>query len=296
MLSPLLDALARTHPRARDFIALTRLDRPIGIYLLLWPTLSALWIAAEGLPPLALIVIFTLGVILTRSAGCAINDYADRDFDGHVQRTRDRPLASGLLRPREALLTFAVLMVAAFALVLLTNPFTVLLSFGAVAMAALYPFMKRHTHLPQLFLGAAYSWGILMAFSATRGEVPAAAWLLYAANLLWTIAYDTYYAMTDRDDDLKIGVKSTAILFGRADRQIILALQGLQLACLALAGHAFGLGLLFEIGLGTAAGCYAWQYQSTRSRERLVCLQAFLHNHWAGLAVFAGVLLDQLAR
>lgn len=296
MLHALLDTLARTHPRARDFIELTRLDRPIGIYLLLWPTLSALWIAAEGPPPLALIVIFTLGVILTRSAGCAINDYADRHIDGHVKRTCQRPLASGRIRPREALLTFALLMIAAFGLVLLTNPLTLQLSLGAVALATLYPFMKRYTHLPQLFLGAAYSWGILMTFSATRGELPAAAWLLYAANLLWTIAYDTYYAMTDRDDDLKIGVKSTAILFGRFDRQIILTLQSLQLVCLALAGAAFGLGLLFEIGLGAAAGCYLWQYQSTRSRERLVCLQAFLHNHWAGLAIFAGVLLDQLAR
>ncbi len=292
----LLDALARLHPRARDFIDLTRLNRPIGIYLLLWPTLTALWIAAEGLPSPGLLLIFGLGVVLTRSAGCAITDSADRKFDGHVERTRDRPLASGRVRPREALALFALLMLAAFALVLLTDPFTIALSFGALGLAALYPFMKRHTHLPQVVLGAAYSWGILMTFSATRGELPAAAWLLYLANLAWTVAYDTYYAMTDRDDDLKIGVKSTAILFGRADRTIIAALQGVQLLCLLLAAQAFGLGLCFHLGLALAAACFAWEYRSTRLRERQACFRAFLHNHWAGLAILAGTVLDYALR
>lgn len=295
-MSFLLDWVARLHPRAQAYIDLTRLNRPIGIYLLLWPTLMALWIAAEGVPPLGLLLIFSLGVVLTRSAGCAINDYADRKFDGHVKRTSDRPLASGRLTPREALYTFALLMGVAFLLVLCTDALTVALSFGAVGLAALYPFMKRHTHLPQVVLGAAYSWGILMTFTAVRGELPVIAVLLYAANLAWTVAYDTYYAMTDRDDDVKIGVKSTAILFGRFDRFIIAGLQALSLACLWGAGHLAGLGVLFHIGLGAAAGCFVWEYRSTASRERLACFRAFLHNHWAGLAVFVGVVLDYWVR
>ena len=292
MSSILLKPLTRLHPRAQDFIDLVRLNRPIGIYLLLWPTLSALWIAAGGVPSLANLLIFALGVVLTRSAGCAINDYADRGFDGHVARTRARPLASGRIRPREALATFAMLMAVSFVLVLLTNAATVGLSFGAVALAALYPFMKRHTHLPQVVLGAAYSWGILMTFTAEAGRLPAAAWLLYLANLLWTVAYDTYYAITDRDDDLKIGVKSTAILFGAADRLIILALQGLSLLCLLLAAGQFGLGTCFHLGLAAAAACFAWEFWSTRSRDGQACFRAFLHNHWAGLAIFAGTVAD----
>ena len=292
----LLKPLARLHPRAQDFIDLTRLNRPIGIYLLLWPTLTALWIAAGGVPSLANLLIFTAGVILTRSAGCAINDFADRRFDGHVERTRARPLASGRMTGREALATFAVLMAVAFALVLLTNAATVWLSFGAVALAALYPFMKRHTHLPQVVLGAAYSWGILMTFTAESGALPAAAGLLYLANLLWTVAYDTYYAITDRNDDLKIGVKSTAILFGDADRLIIVILQGLSLLCLLLAAARFELGLYFHLGLAAAAACYAWEYWSTRSRDGQACFRAFLHNHWAGLAILAGTIADYALR
>jgi 4-hydroxybenzoate polyprenyltransferase len=292
----LLKPLARLHPRAQDFIDLTRLNRPIGIYLLLWPTLTALWIAADGVPSLANLLIFTLGVVLTRSAGCAINDSADRRFDGHVARTRQRPLASGRMRPREALLTFAGLMLLAFALVLLTNAATVWLSFGAVALAALYPFMKRHTHLPQVVLGAAYSWGILMTFTAESGELPAAAGLLYLANLLWTVAYDTYYAITDRDDDLQIGVKSTAILFGDADRLIIALLQGLSLLCLLLAAGRFELGTYFHLGLAAAAACFAWEYWSTRSRDGQACFRAFLHNHWTGLAILLGTIADYALR
>ncbi|MCQ4348570.1 4-hydroxybenzoate octaprenyltransferase [Pseudomonas stutzeri] len=292
MSTSLLKPLARLHPRAQDFIDLTRLNRPIGIYLLLWPTLSALWIAAGGVPSLANLLIFACGVVLTRSAGCAINDFADRRFDGHVERTRERPLASGRVSPREALATFAVLMAAAFVLVLLTNATTVWLSFGALALAALYPFMKRHTHLPQVALGAAYSWGILMTFTAEAGSLPAAAGLLYLANLLWTVAYDTYYAMTDRDDDLKIGVKSTAILFGEADRAMIALLQGLSLLCLLLAAARFELGMYYHLGLAAAAGCFVWEYRSTRSRERLACFRAFLHNHWAGLAILVGTVAD----
>jgi 4-hydroxybenzoate polyprenyltransferase len=292
----LLKPLARLHPRAQDFIDLTRLNRPIGIYLLLWPTLTALWIAAGGVPSLANLLIFTFGVILTRSAGCAINDFADRRVDGHVERTRERPLASGRVTPREALLVFAGLMAVAFVLVLLTNAATVWLSCGALALAALYPFMKRYTYYPQVVLGAAYSWGILMTFTAEAGGLPAAAGLLYLANLLWTVAYDTYYAITDRDDDLRIGVKSTAILFGDADRPIIVILQGLSLLCLLMAATRFELGLYFHLGLAVAAGCFAWEYWSTRSRERMACFHAFLHNHWAGLAILAGTIADYALR
>ncbi|SDH15887.1 4-hydroxybenzoate polyprenyltransferase [Pseudomonas flavescens] len=296
MYTRLLQSLDRLHPRAGDFVQLMRLDRPIGIYLLLWPTLWALWIAAQGVPSLKNLAIFVVGVILMRAAGCVINDYADRHFDGHVSRTKARPLASGRVTSREALILFAVLIALSFALVLLTNATTVWLSFGALGVAALYPFMKRYTYYPQVVLGTAFSWGMPMAFTAETGSLPVAAWLLLLANVIWTIAYDTYYAMADREDDLKIGVKSTAILFGDADRQIILVLQGLALLCLALAGARFELGLCFYLGLLVAAACFAWEYHLTRRREPLVCFQAFLHNHWAGLAIFIGIVLDYALR
>jgi 4-hydroxybenzoate polyprenyltransferase len=296
MYLSLLKSLNRLHPRCWDFIQLVRLDKPIGIYLLLWPTLSALWIAGDGSPSLKNVLIFTLGVILMRSAGCVINDFADRNFDGHVSRTRERPLAAKRIRTREAWALFALLVAISFGLVLCTNAMTVGLSFGALAVASLYPFMKRFTHYPQVVLGAAYSWGILMCFSVEREALPAAAWLLFLANLLWTVGYDTYYAMSDREDDLKIGVKSTAIAFGRADRGIILALQGLNLLGLLLAGYLFGLGLCFQLGLVAAAGCFIWEFQRTRNREPMACFQAFLHNHWAGLAVLVGVVADYLLR
>lgn len=292
MYQALLKSLNRLHPRAWDFIQLMRLDKPIGIYLLLWPTLWALWIAAKGVPSAANLLIFVFGVILMRSAGCVINDYADRNFDGHVKRTEARPLASGKVQPREALVLFGGLLAISFALVLCTNSSTVWLSFGAVALAACYPFMKRYTYYPQVVLGAAFSWGIPMAFTAQTGELPAALWLLYLANLLWTVAYDTYYAMVDRDDDLKVGVKSTAILFGDADRLIIGGLQGLALLCLLLAGARFELGAYYHLGLTVAAGCFAWQLWSTRDREPQACFAAFLHNHWAGLAIFLGIVAD----
>lgn len=281
-------------PRGRldDFIALTRLNKPIGIYLLLWPTLWALWIAAEGLPSYKNLLIFVLGVVLMRAAGCVINDYADRNIDGHVKRTQDRPLAAGRIRSREALLLFATLVGLSFILVLFTNATTIWLSFGALALAACYPFMKRYTFYPQVVLGAAFSWGMPMAFTAETGGLPPEAWLLYLANLLWTVAYDTYYAMTDRDDDLKIGVKSTAILFGEADRLIIASLQGLALLCLLLAGARFELGLYYHLGLGIAALCFAWEFWSTRDRDPQACFAAFLHNHWAGLAIFLGIVAD----
>ncbi|WP_375740712.1 4-hydroxybenzoate octaprenyltransferase [Pseudomonas boanensis] len=296
MYLTLLQSLNRLHPRAMDFIQLARLDKPIGIYLLLWPTLWALWVAAEGIPSLKNLVIFVLGVNLMRAAGCVINDFADRKVDGHVTRTKARPLASGRITPREALVFFAVLVAASFVLVLFTNSTTIWLSFGGLALAACYPFMKRYTYYPQVVLGAAFSWGMPMAFTAETGELPAAAWLLYIANLLWTVAYDTYYAMTDREDDLKIGVKSTAILFGDADRLIIATLQGLALLCLLLAGNRFGLGLAFHLGLLVAAACFTWEYWSTRTPEPQACFKAFLHNHWAGLAILLGIAADYALR
>ena len=296
MYQKFLLSLTRLHPRAGDFIALMRLDKPIGIYLLLWPTLWALWIAGKGQPSLSNVLIFVSGVILMRSAGCVINDFADRKIDGHVARTRQRPLASGRISSREALMLFAGLCSASFALVLLTNAQTVWLSLGGLALAACYPFMKRYTYYPQVVLGAAFSWGMPMAFMAETATLPAELWLLYCANLLWTVAYDTYYAMTDRADDLKIGVKSTAILFGDADRAIIAILQGLALICLLLAGQRFELGLYFNLGLLVAAACFIWEFRQTRRREPQACFKAFLHNHWAGLAIFIGIVADYALR
>ncbi len=280
--------------RLRSYIQLTRINRPIGIYLLLWPTYWALWIAAGGVPALDILLIFTLGVILMRSAGCVINDYADRDFDGHVTRTRDRPLPAGRIRPREALYLFVALCLIAFVLVLFTNAATVLLSLGGLALAAAYPFMKRYTHLPQVVLGAAFSWAVPMGFCAVTGSVPAEAWLIYAANLLWTVAYDTQYAMVDRDDDLKIGIKSTAILFGEADNLVIAILQGLALLSLALLGQQQGFGAAYFAGLLIAACLFAYQFYLTRERQHERCFRAFLNNHWVGSVIFAGILLDFL--
>ena len=288
----LLKSLNRLNPRAWDFIQLTRMDKPIGIYLLLWPTLWALWVAAKGVPSLSNLLIFVFGVILTRAGGCVINDFADRKVDGHVKRTVQRPLVSGKISSKEALVFFALLMGISFLLVLCTNAPTIALSFGGLALAASYPFMKRYTYYPQVVLGAAFSWGMPMAFTAETGSLPAAAWLLYIANLLWTVGYDTYYAMTDRDDDLKIGVKSTAILFGDADRFIILSLQGLALGCLLLAGAQFELGGWFHLGLLAAAACFVWEFWYTRDRDPQRCFRAFLHNHWAGLAIFVGIVLN----
>lgn len=290
MLSQLLKSFNRFHPRAWDFIQLLRLDRPIGIYLLMWPTLWALWIAGEGSPSIKNVVIFVIGVILMRSAGCAINDFADRGIDGDVARTKERPIVSGRVTAKEALITFAILIAVSFALVLLTNRQTVYWACLAVGLAALYPFTKRYTYYPQVALGAAYSCSILLAFSAQTASVPPEAWLIYIANLLWTIAYDTYYAMSDREDDLKIGVKSTAVLFGDADRFIILTLQGSALLCLLLAAAKFELGGYFQLGLAAAAGCFIWEFVHTRQRDAQSSLRAFLHNHWAGFCIFLGLI------
>ena len=274
------------------FIALVRLDRPIGVLLLLWPTLWALWFAAGGVPRLDVLTIFVLGTALTRSAGCAINDFADRHIDGEVRRTRGRPLATGALSAREALAATAVLMLLAFALVLLTNRLTILLSLVACALAMLYPFAKRATHFPQVVLGAAFSFGIPMAFAAQTGTVPPLAWALFATALLWTVAYDTLYAMTDREDDLRIGVKSTAVLFGRADLAIVATLQALVVIGLALIGAANGRGLPYALGVSVAAGLAARQLWSVRHRDPARCFQAFLDNNRFGLAVFVGLAAD----
>lgn len=273
------------------YVQLLRLDRPIGIFLLLWPTWWALWIAGNGHPSLTNVLVFTAGVVLMRSAGCAINDFADRDFDRQVSRTKNRPLATGALTRRDALQLFAVLVLCAFVLVLFINLYTIVLSVGALALASLYPFMKRWTHLPQVVLGAAFSWAIPMAFAAEQEAVPPVAWLLFFANLAWTVAYDTYYAMADRPDDLRAGVKSTAILFGRHDLLIIGLLQVLTLALLAAAGQAAGLGLPYWLALGAAGGLFIHQHVLARSREPAACLAAFLHNNWAGMVVFIGVYI-----
>lgn len=278
--------------KLKAYSQLMRIDRPIGTWLLMWPTLWALWIAADGFPPWPTLLIFIAGVYLTRAAGCVINDYADRNIDGHVKRTHQRPLPSGKVSPREALYLFAGLMLAAFALVLLTNPLTIIMSFGALALAACYPFMKRYTHLPQVVLGAAFSWAIPMAFTATQGELPLYAWLLFMANLLWTVAYDTFYAMVDRDDDLKIGVKSTAVLFGNGDRLITGTLQLLTLACLIAVRIQTELSWGFDLALAGAAGLFIYQQWLIRNREREACFKAFLNNHYVGMLLFVGVVVD----
>lgn len=292
MLGLLIKPLHYLHPRASDFIQLMRLDRPIGTYLLLWPTLWALWLAAEGMPDGKVLAVFVLGVILMRAAGCVINDYADRKIDGHVSRTRTRPLATGKVQAKEALILFACLLAASASLLLFTNQLTALLALGGVFLATLYPFCKRFTFYPQIVLGAAFSWAIPMAFAAQSNALPSTLWLVYIANLLWTVAYDTEYAMCDREDDLKIGVKSTAIIFAEADRAIIGLLQGLTLICLLLVGARFELGLYFHLGLLAMALSFAWQQWLIRAREAQACLAAFLSNHWSGLLVFAGIVLD----
>src|SRR5690606_15904609 len=273
------------------YLSLMRADKPIGTLLLLWPTLWALWIAAGGIPQWHLLVIFVVGTFLMRSAGCVINDYADRNFDSHVQRTAERPLATGAVSKHEALQLCAVLCLLAFLLVLFTNRLTILLSFGAVLLAGLYPFMKRYTHMPQLVLGAAFGWGIPMAFAAQSNALPPACWLLFIANLLWTVAYDTFYAMVDRDDDVKIGVKSTAILFGDDDRLITAILQACTLLALALAGAQFKLGYWFYVSLLGAGALFAYQQYLIRLRRRDECFRAFLHNNWVGATILSGIVL-----
>jgi len=280
--------------RLGHYSQLARFGRPIGSLLLLWPTLWALWLAGDGTPDPYVVVVFFVGVFLMRGAGCVINDYADRHIDGHVKRTRDRPLATGAVSEREALVLFAVLGLAAFTLVLTLNRLTIYLSFAGVGLAALYPFMKRVTHLPQIVLGAAFSWSIPMAYAAEANALPAPAWWLVAANISWVMAYDTIYAMVDRDDDLRIGVKSTAILLGDLDRPVVFLCHALTILILVHVGRMTGLGGYYYAGLAAAAVFAVYQQWRIRKREREACFSAFLNNSWFGAAVFAGLLLTYL--
>ncbi|HEY0334455.1 MAG TPA: 4-hydroxybenzoate octaprenyltransferase [Stenotrophomonas sp.] len=282
---------ASPNGRARlgQYWKLVRGDRPIGSLLLLWPTWWGLWLAAGGLPPPWILFVFTAGVWLTRSAGCVINDYADRWLDPHVERTRHRPLATGAVSGREALLVFAVLMLVAFALVLTLNRLTIALSVVGLFLAASYPYLKRYTHLPQVYLGMAFGWSIPMAFAAVQGEVPVVGWLLYLANILWSTAYDTWYAMVDREDDRRMGSHSTAILFGDMDLIAQGVLYALTFGALAMVGSRAGLGMAYWVGLGVAALLVAYEFRLARHRERTACFKAFMHNNWVGLAIFAGI-------
>jgi 4-hydroxybenzoate polyprenyltransferase len=286
-----LAGLERLLERADPYLRLCRLDRPIGYLLLLWPTWWGLWAAAGGTPPLSLLLIFTLGVVLMRSAGCVINDYADRWLDPQVQRTRSRPLAAGEVTPKSALLLFAALLLGAFVLVLFTNALTIRLALVGALLAASYPFLKRYTHLPQIYLGVAFGWAIPMAFAAVLGEVPRLAWLLFIATIAWATAYDTLYAMVDRDDDIKAGARSTAILFGDMDLVAVAMLHATFLMAMLFAGQQLNLGTPWLLALGLAAGLCALQLWRARGRDRAGCFRAFLDNHWVGLVLFLGLAI-----
>lgn len=281
--------------RLKLYALLIRLDRPIGILLLLWPTLWALWIAAEGIPDTTVLLVFIAGVFLMRSAGCAINDFADREFDPHVARTKNRPLAAKKISTKEAVTVFAMLSLTAFGLVLLMNTLTIWLSVAGLALAVSYPFMKRYHYLPQVHLGAAFGWSVPMAFTAQANEFTSLTWLLFMATVLWATAYDTLYAMADRDEDLKIGVKSTAILFGENDRLIIGIIEALLLLDLWLIGRQAELGMYYWLGLAVASGFLVYQHFLIRQRQPQQCLRAFLNNNWFGLTVFAGIAMDYWA-
>jgi 4-hydroxybenzoate polyprenyltransferase len=278
--------------RLREYALLMRLHRPIGTLLLLWPTLWALWLAGNGSPNGLVIIVFVSGVVVMRSAGCVINDYADRHFDPHVRRTADRPLATGQVSEREALVLFAVLCVVAFSLVLLMNWLTILLSIVGLMLAVCYPFTKRYTYWPQFFLGLAFGWGIPMAFAAQTNTVPSLAWWLFVTNIFWAMAYDTLYAMVDREDDEKIGIKSTAILFGKADKLIVGLLHVVVLILLWLIGQQYQLGTFYQMGLVVAASLVFYQQWLIRHREPAKCFEAFLNNHWFGAAIFVGMLVQ----
>ncbi|RDL33523.1 4-hydroxybenzoate octaprenyltransferase [Photobacterium damselae] len=280
--------------KARAYWQLARFDRPIGSLLLLWPTLWALFLAADGWPSPHVLVVFVLGVIFMRAAGCVINDFADRNFDGHVKRTCQRPMPSGKVSEREALGLFGLLVLISFLLVLTMNTLTISLSVIGLALAAAYPFMKRYTHLPQLVLGVAFGWSIPMAYAAQSGQLPLAAWLLFTANILWTIAYDTQYAMVDRDDDLKIGIKSTAILFGRFDKMIIGMLQLGTLLLLTAVGGVLGLSQIFYWFLLLAAMLFVYQQMLIKQRQREDCFRAFLNNNYVGMVICIGLAVSVL--
>ncbi|MFB9213886.1 4-hydroxybenzoate octaprenyltransferase [Vibrio sinaloensis] len=280
-----------TASKAHAYWQLMRMDKPIGTLLLLWPTLWALILAAEGMPDPKVLVVFILGVVFMRAAGCVINDFADRKVDGHVKRTSQRPLPSGRVSSKEAISLFLILAVASFLLVLSMNTLTITLSFAGIVLAFIYPFMKRFTHLPQLFLGLAFSWSIPMAWAAQANELPLVVWFLFAVNALWTIAYDTQYAMVDRDDDLKIGIKSTAILFGRFDKMVIGALQLITLAMLIYLGVWYQLGASFYWSLLIAGALFVFQQHLIRHRDRELCFRAFLNNNYVGMVIAVGLLV-----
>ncbi len=277
--------------RVRQYGLLMRVDRPIGTLLLLWPTLWALWIAGEGRPDSFVTLVFVLGVFVMRSAGCVINDYADRELDPHVARTRTRPIAAGHVSPREALLLFAVLLLVALALVLTLNRLTLLLSLAAVPLAAIYPFMKRFTYLPQVHLGVAFGWAVPMAFAAETNSIPPVAWLILIGVVLWAVAYDTMYAMVDREDDIYVGVKSTAILFGELDRLMIGIMQLCFFVVMLLLGHQLELGRYYYLSLAIAAGLALYQQYLIRGREPDGCFKAFLNNNWLGAVIFVGLIM-----
>ncbi|WNN44052.1 MULTISPECIES: 4-hydroxybenzoate octaprenyltransferase [Winslowiella] len=278
--------------KLQAYSRLMRIDKPIGSLLLLWPTLWALWLADMAMPPLNVLVVFVLGVFTMRAAGCVINDYADRKIDGHVKRTRERPLPSGAVSGKEAKLLFVALVLVSFALVLTMNAMTIWLSFGGLALAFVYPFMKRYTHLPQVVLGAAFGWAIPMAWAAVSESVPLTCWLLFFANICWTVAYDTQYAMVDRDDDLKIGVKSTAILFGRFDKLIIGLLQLAALILLVAIGLLLKLNGAFYWSILLAGALFIHQQKLIADRKREHCFRAFRNNNYVGLVLFIGVVLN----
>ena len=280
--------------RLAHYLQLVRADRPIGILLLLWPTLWALWVAGSGNPPWGVALVFILGTAVMRSAGCAINDYADRAFDGHVARTCQRPVPAGKVTPREALGVFAALSLVAFGLVLFLNTTTILMSFVALGLAAVYPFTKRWTHWPQAVLGLAFGWAVPMAFTAIQGDVPPVGWVLFAATVVWALIYDTEYAMVDRADDLKVGIKSTAILFGDRDRLVIGLLQALMIALLVAAGILAARGAVYYAGVALGAALFAYQQWLIRERDPRPCFRAFLDNNRFGMAVFLGLLIDYL--
>lgn len=286
--------MSAKHPllsKLKLYARLVRLDKPIGSLLLLWPTLSALWLASNGQPDPMLVVIFVLGTVLMRSAGCAINDFADREFDRHVKRTADRPLTAGLISAREAIAVAVILALISFALIIPLNTLTQQLSVLAVIVAGTYPYFKRFFALPQAYLGIAFGFGIPMAYAAVQGSVPIEAWVLLVANVFWALAYDTEYAMVDRDDDLVIGIRTSAITFGRYDVLAVMLCYCLHLLLVGLVGASYQLGLPFYLGLLAAAGIAGYHYRLIRERDRLRCFAAFRHNNWLGAAVFAGIVL-----
>ncbi len=280
------------HLKQNPWLRLMRFDKPIGIYLLLWPTYWGLWFASNGQPSVKNLLIFTLGVIVMRASGCVINDYADRHVDGQVERTRYRPIPSGEIEPRQALLLFFVLLLLALGLVIATNILTIQLAIVGTLLAVCYPFLKRVTHLPQLGLGVAWAWAIPMAFAAEQQTLPDTLWLIVVAIICWTVAFDTYYAMVDREDDLKAGIKSTAILFGTYDLLIVAGLQIMMLVFLGMAGHYFDRGWIYIMGLVMAAGYFIQQHLQARQRDKENCFRAFLNNHRVGMVIFIALALD----